>query len=394
MSPTESIAALAGPLDAVLFDMDGVVTDTAQAHAAAWKRLFDELLTARASDLGEVFRPFDTGRDYRQFVDGKARDDGVRSFLASRSITLPEGADGDASDAQTVRALGARKNGFFNDWLKHNPVQPYPGTLALIHALREASIKTAVFSASRNAEVVLRSAGVLELFDAKVDGEDAARLGLPGKPDPALMQEAAARLGVVAARCAVVEDALAGVQAGAAGGFGLVVGVDRCSQGEMLRRAGATAVVNDLAELVLLQGHGLGLKTLANLPSVWQHEGELRQRMAGKQPAVFLDYDGTLTPIVEDHSKALITDDMREAVRRLSRICTVAIVSGRDLAMLTSLVKLDSVWYAGSHGFEIAGPQGSTKGMERGVEFLPELARAEQMLRERLAGVAGHSVER
>jgi trehalose-phosphatase len=293
-----------------------------------------------------------------------------------------------------VHALGARKNAFFRAWLEGNPVQPYPGTLALIGALRKASIKTAVFSASRNAEAVLRSAGVRELFDTKVDGGDAARLRLPGKPDPAMLREAAGRLGVVATRCAVVEDAIAGVQAGASGGFGLVVGVDRGGQVETLRHAGARVVVNDLAELALLEDRRLGLKTLANLPSVWQHEDDLRRRLAGQRPAIFLDYDGTLTPIVEDHTKALISDDMRQAVHRLSQCCTVAIVSGRDLAMLSGLVRLDSVWYAGSHGFEISGPRGGIRGMEKGVEFLPELARAEELLREQLADIPGHSVER
>jgi len=381
-------------LDAVLFDMDGVVTDTAAAHAAAWRSLFDEYLKARADRGGDAYRPFDIRHDYRMYVDGKPRYDGVRSFLASRGIELPHGNEHDGIEAQTVCGLGNRKDRRFRAWLEQNRVEAYPGTLALVAALRQASIRTAVFSASRNAESVLRSAGVLDRFDARVDGGDLARLGLPGKPDPAMLREAAARLGASPERCVVVEDAIAGVEAGARGGFGLVVGVDRGGYGDALRKAGAHLVVHDLAELALTGGRRLQVKTLANLPSAWARVDDIRQRLAGKKPAVFLDYDGTLTPIVEDYTKAILSEAMRDAVRRLSERCTVAIVSGRDLAMLQSLVRLDSVYYAGSHGFEIAGPAGTSENLEKGVEFLPELDQAERALREQLAGIAGHAVER
>lgn len=381
-------------LKAVLFDMDGVVTDTATAHAAAWQRLFDEYLSARAEAGGEAFRPFDIGRDYRQYVDGKPRYDGVASFLASRGIQLPYGSEGDEPDAQTVCGLGNRKDRHFRAWLAHNPVEPYPGTLTFIDALRNAGVGVAVFSASRNAEAVLRNAGVLERFDTKVDGGDLARLGLPGKPDPAMLCEVAARLTAKPEQCAVVEDAIAGVEAGARGGFGCVIGVDRGEHGDALRQAGAHLVVRDLSELSLDASRRLLVKTLANLPSVWEREDEIRHRLSGKDLVVFLDYDGTLTPIVEDHTQAFLSDEMRGAVRALSTHCTVAIVSGRDLAMLQNLVRLDTVYYAGSHGFEIAGPAGRLDSFEKGVEFLPEIDQAERALRERLAGIEGHAVER
>ncbi|MBU2567140.1 trehalose-phosphatase [Patescibacteria group bacterium] len=382
------------PLDAVLFDMDGVITDTAKAHAAAWKRLFDAYLKARADRLGEAFEPFRPERDYRQHVDGKPRYDGVKCFLASRGIELPYGSEDDDPDKETVCGLGNRKDRYFRDWLDENQVTPYPGTLKLIAALRSAGVRTAVFSASRNAEAVLRNAGVLGLFDAKVDGSDSAQLGLAGKPDPAMLREAAARLGAPPGRCAVVEDAIAGIEAGTSGDFGLVIGVDRGDYGEALRRAGAHLVVHDLSELVLTPSGRLAVKRLANLPSVWAREDEVRQRLSGKELAVFLDYDGTLTPIVEDHTKALLSGDMRDAVRELGKRCTVAIVSGRDLEMLQGLVELDSVFYAGSHGFEIAGPDGTRERLEKGTEFLPELDEAEHALQEKLAGIAGHAIER
>lgn len=381
-------------LEAVLFDMDGVVTDTAQAHAAAWKRLFDDYLQQRARRSGEPFQPFDADRDYRQTVDGKPRVDGVRCFLESRAITLPYGAADDPPDAETLCGLGKRKNQYFQAWLEQHQVRAYPGTLQLLAQLRERGIRTAVFSASQNAEQVLSNAGVLALFDTKVDGRDLAVLGLPGKPDAAMLLVAAARLGVVPARCAVLEDALAGVEAGARGGFGRVIGIDRGDYARDLLAAGAQMVVQDVSELTLDHAGSLVIKTLTKLPSVWQAEVQLRSRLSTQRPVVFLDYDGTLTPIVADPAEALLSQPMRAAVAQLARHCPVAIISGRDLPVVRALVGLDEVFYAGSHGFEIAGPQDIHVSLEKGVEFLPSLDRLEQALRDGLQGIKGHLVER
>lgn len=379
---------------AVLFDVDGVVTGTAQAHAAAWKRLFDEYLEERARRSGEAFEPFDPVRDYRKYVDGRPRHDGVRGFLSSRGIELPRGSDEDAPERETVCGLGSRKNREFQAWLATHRVRPYAGTLRLIGELRASAIPVAAFSASRNADAVLRSAGVADLFDARVDGSDLARLGLPGKPDPAMLLEAARRLGVPPARCAVVEDAIAGVEAAARGGFGLVIGVARDAGGDALKAAGAHRVVRDAGVLRFTADMGLSVRTLAGLPSVWDCEDEVRRRLAACVPAVFLDYDGTLTPIVEDHAKALLDADMRRAVAELGRHCPVTIVSGRDLGRLRELVELDTIFLAGSHGFEIAGPHGSGESLEAGGEFLTVLDEAEASLLKRLGGIEGHSLER
>ncbi|WP_367198466.1 trehalose-phosphatase [Amorphus sp. 3PC139-8] len=389
-----SHADMPAGLEAVLFDMDGVITITAQAHAAAWKRLFDEFLRARAEAGGDAFRPFDPQREYREFVDGKPRHAGIRSFLHSRGIELPEGTPEDPPDAETVLGLGRRKQDYFLAWLKNNQVRNYPGTLKLIHDLRTMGIKAAVFSSSRNAEEVLRNAGVLDLFNAKVDGNDLAALGLCGKPDPAMLLEAASRLGVSPGRTAVVEDAIAGVEAGVRGGFALVVGVDRGAYGDALKEAGAHIVIGDPSELFVGKDRRIAVKTTGDLPAVWDCERELRARLSGRPLAVFLDYDGTLTPIVEDHTKAFLADDMRSAIAELARSCKVAVISGRDLQMVRKLVKLDTVFVAGSHGFEIAGPGGVGDRLQRGTEFLAELDEAERRLREDLSEVAGHSVER
>jgi beta-phosphoglucomutase family hydrolase len=246
-------------LSAVIFDMDGVVTNTASVHAAAWKRLFDAYLEERSQGTGEAFHPFDIDRDYREYVDGKSRYDGVRDFLRSRGISLPEGDTGDAPDRETVRGLGNRKDRYFLEYLGANGVESFPGTVELVRSLRAAHRGIAVISASRNLDVVLKAAGVDDLFDIRVGGIEAERLGLPGKPDPAVFVEAARRLGVEPRDAAVVEDAFAGVEAGQRGGFRLVVGVDRTGHAEELRARGADVVVRDPGELLPWRDGSLGI---------------------------------------------------------------------------------------------------------------------------------------
>jgi alpha,alpha-trehalase len=236
-------------MDAVIFDLDGVVTSTATVHAEAWKRLFDEYLLARAGRLGEPFEPFDLESDYRRFIDGKPRQEGVRSFLASRGIELPLGAPDDPEGTETVWGLGNRKNRYFHEALERTGPSPYPTTLELIADLRARGVRTAIASSSRNCIPVLEAAGIRDLFDVKVDGIDLADAGLAGKPDPALFLEAARRLGVDPGRAAVVEDALSGVEAGRRGNFGLVIGLDRGAGHDALLAAGADVVVSDLAEV-------------------------------------------------------------------------------------------------------------------------------------------------
>ena len=237
-------------IDAVIFDMDGVVTDTASTHAAAWKRVFDGYLGERARRMDERFRPFEED-DYRRYVDGKPRYDAVRDFLASRGIALPEGDPTDPPDRETVCGLGNRKDAYFLAQLREQGAQAYPGTVALVRQLAARGVRTAIISASRNLTEVLDAAGVGDLFQVEVDGLDAERLGLAGKPDPAVFLEAARRLRVEPARAAIVEDALAGVEAGRRGGFALVVGVDRTGHPDALRAAGADVVVSDLDALEL-----------------------------------------------------------------------------------------------------------------------------------------------
>jgi beta-phosphoglucomutase family hydrolase len=237
---------------ACLFDLDGVLTRTAAVHAAAWKEMFDGYLRERADGTGEPFVPFDPVQDYGRYVDGKKREDGTRSFLESRGIELPEGAPDDPPESATVRGLGNRKNALVLKLIEEKGVETYDGSIAFVRAARDAGLKTAVVSSSANTVQVLRSVGITDLFDARVDGVVAAERNLPGKPAPDMFLAGAKEVGVPADRAVVFEDALAGVRAGRAGGFAYVVGVNRVDgdHAKALAESGADVVVDDLSELM------------------------------------------------------------------------------------------------------------------------------------------------
>lgn len=239
--------------DAVIFDMDGVITQTARVHAEAWKTLFDEFLARYAREHHQPMRQFDMETDYREYVDGKKREDGLRSFLESRGIALPLGNSDDPPDAETLYGLGRRKNELFLTLLQQKGVEIYPSTVEFIRILRENDLRTAVITASRNGEAILKAAGITHLFDAFVNGVETERLNLPGKPAPDVFLEAARRLNALPGRTIVIEDAIAGVEAGKAGGFGLIIGVNRANQARRLKAQGADVVVNDLSQVSLLQ---------------------------------------------------------------------------------------------------------------------------------------------
>lgn len=235
---------------ACLFDLDGVLTQTAKVHATAWEEMFDAFLAARAKRTGEPFVPFDPIVDYDAYVDGKPRADGTRSFLESRGIHLPEGSPDDPPDADTIHGLGNRKNVILLRLLRTQGVQVYPGSVRYLQAVREAGLRRAVVSASANTHDVLRGAGIADEFEVVIDGVVAEQEHLRGKPAPDPYLAAARRLQSSPSEAAVFEDALAGVESGRAGGFGFVVGVDRVGQREALRNHGADIVVEDLSELL------------------------------------------------------------------------------------------------------------------------------------------------
>ena len=235
--------------DAVLLDLDGVITDTASLHAACWKQVFDEYLRKQTARSGETFRPFDLDADYRLYVDGKPRFDGVRDFLASRGMRLPEGSHDDPPDAETVGELGNRKDDLVHKAIEDAGVRPYEGSVRLIQQLHRDGFRIAVVTSSQNCDAVLKAAGLEAFFDARVDGNVIHTQNLAGKPAPDTFLMAAKLLQVAPARAVVIEDAISGVQAGSSGHFGLVIGVARKGNAEELRRHGAHLVVNDLGEL-------------------------------------------------------------------------------------------------------------------------------------------------
>lgn len=381
------------PFDAMIFDLDGVVTATAKVHSAAWKEAFDDYLRLREAGGREPFRPFDEEADYFRYVDGKPRYQGVLSFLRSRGIEIPYGDPSDGPEKETVCGLGNKKNLRFGQLLARRGVEVFRSTVDLVRKAKAKGIKVAVVTSSKNGPAVLKAAGLEALFDAAVDGVVAESLGLRGKPDPDIFLKCAALLGAEAGRCVVFEDSLAGVEAGRAGGFGLVIGMDRRNHADLLKEKGADLVFTDLA--------GLGLEDISAwfesralpLPSPLEREKEIEGRLCGKRAALFLDYDGTLTPIVERPELALMPEEMRQVVRDISALCTTAIVSGRAREKLYDLVRVDGVFYAGSHGFDIAGPRGAPIQHAAGKDFGADIDAAYARLKAEVEKIEGGLVE-
>lgn len=377
-------------LDAILVDLDGVVTETADVHAAAWKAAFDAYLQERLTQLDGVYRPFDLDDDYKRYVDGKPRYEGVASFLQSRDIYLPPGEESDPPDKETVCGLGNRKNEIFLETIRRRGVQVYPTSVRFIRQARSRGIKVAVVTSSRNCREVLEAAKIADLFDAQVDGIVAREWMLDGKPAPDTFLEAAHRLGVDPRRACVIEDSASGVQAGKAGDFGLVIGVSRDGRPRLLEQCGADIVVSDLGELAIGDDDPASAMPV---PLALDRLAEIKARIRNRPVAIFLDYDGTLSPIVDRPEDAVISDEMRAAIRELAGRCAVVVISGRALEDVTRRVGLETVIYAGSHGFDIAGPSGRGIQHKEGADYVPAIARAARDLRRRLGSIEGVIVE-
>jgi trehalose 6-phosphate phosphatase len=373
--------------DAVIFDLDGVITKTAKVHSRAWKRLFDQFLEKHSQD---DWKPFDD-EDYRRYVDGKPRYDGIKSFLESRRIELPLGNPEDGPNEETIYGLGSRKNRYFNELIEQDGVEIYEPAVYLLRQLRSAGFKTAVVSSSKNCVAVLEAAGISDLFDEKTDGVDAQEMKLEGKPSPDIFLVAADNLKMKPERVVVLEDAISGVKAGKDGGFGLVIGVDRTGHGEDLKEEGADVVLTDLSAVKVKNASPTPAK---GVPSALGRFEEIAIRVESKGIAVFLDYDGTLTPIVEDPDKAFLSDSMKHTLIDLAAQAPIAVISGRDLPDVQRLVGIEHIFYAGSHGFDIAGPDGMEPGPDKGKNFLPALDQVEEELKDRIEAVSGAWVER
>lgn len=380
-------------VQAGIFDLDGVITQTAKVHASAWKEMFDSYLKSRSKG-GRDMKPFDIQSDYSLYVDGKPRYEGVKSFLQSRGIDLPYGSPDDSPDKETVCGLGNRKNRLFRKKIHEQGVKTYHGAVRFIDQLRKKKVKTAVVSSSKNCADILEAAGLSSLFDARVDGMDLDKYNLEGKPDPDIFLEAAKRLDVEPERSVVFEDAISGVQAGKQGGFGCVVGVARKHNAWSLKKEGADAVIEDFSQVELKPGSRKdNTEKIGDLPVALDNIEVIRNGLQNRRLALFLDYDGTLTPIVRRPEMAVLSQDMRETVKSVSEKFFVAIVSGRDLADVKKLVGIPSLCYAGSHGFDISGPEGKPIKHQMGREFRPQLEKAEQEIKSLIGSIEGAHVE-
>lgn len=399
--------------EAVVFDLDGVITKTAKVHSAAWKKTFDIFLTEYCERESLEFKEFSTD-DYLQYVDGKPRYEGVKSFLESRSINLSYGSPDDDVQKETVCGIGNRKNNVFLDVLDQDGVEVYESTVEFINKIKSQGVHVGVASSSKNCEQVLKRAGLLDLFETRVDGVVSAELGLTGKPEADIFIKAALNMGVHASKAVVVEDATSGVAAGRNGGFALVLGIAREDNREALFENGADLVVNDMSQVSPDDVEAWFKRSAPTLEEVWDAgkssvEGiefnpmglemnpvlsrSMKSALCGdKKPVFFLDYDGTLTPIVSRPEDAKISEEMRNVVKKLIEKYNVAIVSGRLRADVQGLLGIDGLVYAGSHGFDILGPDIEMINPDA-QRTIPVIAEIVQKVKDELGPIEGTIIE-
>ncbi len=401
--------------DSVIFDLDGVITKTALVHQQAWKKAFDEYLKASSEREGGIFREF-TYKDYLDYVDGRPRYDGVKNFLESRGIKIEWGAPSDGIERETICGIGNKKNSIFVELLKSKGVEVYPSTIELIKELKRKGIKIGVASSSKNCRHILESAGISDLFETRVDGVVSSQLKLKGKPEGDIFVQAAYNLGSSPSKSIVVEDAASGVEAGRNGGFGLVLGIARKNNSADLFHHYADIVVEDLSSVDIGALNDWFLKKPAYLFDTWDNNGKLRGWVdsftkdrtigvnsryllsakdifhSGKKNVLFMDYDGTLTPIVERPDMAVLSKDMRDILKELSHKCTIAIVSGRLREDVENLVGIEGIFYAGSHGFDIKGPSFSLI-QDEAKSTIPLMSKIASDVRSTLGKIKGVIIE-
>ncbi|MCD6539715.1 MAG: trehalose-phosphatase [Candidatus Omnitrophica bacterium] len=406
-------------LKGIILDLDGVITQTARLHFLAWKETFDEYLRLREKRNKEPFREFTYEQDYLPYVDGKPRYEGVRGFLKSRGIEIEQGSPSDTPGKETVCGLGNEKNLKFNQIIKKEKPQVFPGTLKFIESAKSRGLKIGVASSSKNCRGILESCGLLGLFGVIVDGIVSEELSLKGKPYPDIFITAARNLGVRPSNCIVVEDAVSGVSAGRRGGFGLVVGIARKDNAQDLLTAGADIALEDLEYLDLgfcedwFKKVPLPLKEYWDKPppGLYNLEGKLIPILSflllnpdflkpvsyflkdkKRELLLFFDYDGTLTPIVEKPDLAKLDEGMHSLLKEVSKKFKLAIVSGRPIEEIKSLVGIKDIFYAGNHGFKIEGPDFNFifPQAEKMISLIPQL---KPELEEKLSSIEGVLIE-
>jgi len=378
-------------IKAAIFDLDGVITDTANTHAKAWKIMFDQYNEQRQKEGKEPYGTFTIENDYIQYIDGKPRYMGVKDFLSSRNIELPYGNPEDKSDIETVCGLGNMKNQIFLETVTNEGVEILEENVRKAKEWKKAGIRTAIVSSSKNCQMILQAVHLEDLFETRIDGLVSADKNYKGKPAPDIFVKAAENLGIDPSDALIVEDALAGVEAGRNGHFGLVIGIAKEKHEEEMKQHGADIVVENLAHL---PANIVSLKIPDELDSALAHFEEIRQQYKDHDVYLFLDYDGTLTPIVEDYKAAFLSENMRYLIRSISKISPTSIITGRDLMDIRELVKLDELHYAGSHGFELIGPDGFVFENEEAKKSLKKIVKAADRIKEATSTIDGVKFER
>ncbi len=361
------------PIDALIFDLDGVITQTRKTHKKAWKEMFDRFFKKHHPGQDSMLE-----NDYQEYIDGKPRYQGVESFLKSRNIDLPFGSINDKPGFDSICALGNVKNELFNEILEKEGVEIYEDALEKLKEWKQKGIKTAIVSSSKNCKKIIEVAGIEDLFDTRVDGVVSEEIKLKGKPDPDIFTEAARRLKARPENSIVFEDATSGVKAGQRGYFGLVVGVSRFNNKEALLENGADITIDNFNELDLNDIELVEEYFSRQGTPIFPDNEEIFETLKRKKPAIFLDYDGTLTPIVQRPEDAVISDEMKETLKELAQTFTVAIVTGRDKEDVENLVGLDELIYAGSHGYIITGPDGLSMEHPDSKKIIPKLDEIEK----------------
>lgn len=405
--------------EGAIFDLDGVITKTAKLHFQAWKSMFDGYLKLVAERGGAKFKEFTHEQDYLPYVDGKPRYEGVKSFLSSRQIELPFGEISDLPDKETVCGLGNKKNMEFVQYLQAGKTEVYPSTINFVKRLKEKGLRIGVASSSKNCSDILSYAKISDLFETVVDGKVSAKLGLKGKPAGDIFLKAARNMNIEPSRSIVVEDATSGVAAGRNGGFGLVIGIARKNNTKDLLKAGADIVVSDMQDLDGMDIEKFLFKRPSYLFDFWDkspdkvltEKGELKSPSdkvffnplffknaktffsKKKKTVFFLDYDGTLTPIVDKPSMAALSPEMKETLRALNEKFQVAIVSGRAREDVENLVDIKKLLYAGNHGFDIKG-QNLELVMPKAKKFIPLIKKITKELDSKLSSINGIIIEK
>lgn len=376
--------------DGVILDLDGVITSTVLLHIRAWKESLDSFLLHYSSINNSHFLPLDTDNDYKTYIDGKPRYSGVKSFLDSRDISLPYGKPDDTPGFNTIFALGNLKNRLYLDLLNKEGAEVYEDALKMIKLWRSEKLKTAVVSASRNCRQVLSSAGITDLFDLIFDGNDAERSNLPGKPAPDIFLKASIILHIPNTRAVVIEDSSSGIRAAKNGNFSLVIGVIRKGSGSMLQENGADLVISKITDLDVQPVS----KVPSLLPSGLSQIEVIISQISHHRSIIFLDYDGTLTPIVSRPELAIMSESMKKALTELSKKIPVAIISGRELGDVRNLVQIPHIHYAGNHGLELKYPNDKEIILEAAKNYPPILDQIQTSLQPLPSSYPGVIIER